>query len=99
MTSGGDARATSTEAGLAAHRTLPPRRRLLDPWFRRAVLIALSVGVCAALMGTCRQHPVTSEAQGAVAGLSVQSPSDLRGGLIFQARFTVTARRALKVPV
>jgi hypothetical protein len=98
MTSGGDAQATTAEAGLAPHRALSPRRRLLDPWFRRAVLIALSALVVAALLGAFGQQPVTSHAQGAAGGLSVQSPSNLRGGLIFQARFTVTARRALRAP-
>jgi hypothetical protein len=98
MVPGQSAHDTSVEAALAPHRSLSPRRRVLDPWFRRCVLALLGALVGAGLMGAFGQQPVTSHARSAAAELSVQSPARLRGGLIFQARFTVTAHRTLRRP-
>jgi hypothetical protein len=98
MAPGAAARGASAETGLAGHRSLSRRRRVLDPWFRRGVLVALAALVGAGLLNVFGQRPVTSRSAGAVAALSVQSPTNLRGGLLFQARFTVAARRALRAP-
>ena len=96
MTTGpGRQDAPSAVAALAPHRRLSPRRRLVDPWFRRCLLVVLALVVAAALADSFGQRPVASRAASGAAELGVQSPQNLRGGLIFQARFTITARRAL----
>jgi hypothetical protein len=77
---------------------LSRRRLVLDPWFRRCLLALLLGLVVAGLLGAFGQQPVTSHARSAAAELSVQAPTSLRGGLIFQARFTVTAHRSLRKP-
>ena len=72
--------------------------RTRDPWGRRAILVLLAGLVAAALLDTFGQHPTTSRVEGAAASLEVQSPTDIRGGLIFQARFTVSAHRRIARP-
>jgi hypothetical protein len=86
----------ASRAGLAPYRDLSGRG--FDPWVRRTFLCVLGLVVLAALLNTFGQHPATTRAAGASAGLEVQSPADLRGGLIFQTRITVRARAALKKP-
>ena len=58
----------------------------------------LGVIVVLALLDTFGQHPSTSRASGGFATLEVQSPSTLRGGLIFQTRITVHARMTIAHP-
>jgi hypothetical protein len=67
-------------------------------WARRAVLALLALVALAALLNRFGQHPSTSTARGASASLQVQSPANLRGGLIFQSRFTIVAHDALRKP-
>jgi hypothetical protein len=83
-------------AGVAPYRDLSGRT--LDPWVRRSLLVLLVVLVVAALLDVFGQHPTTSRASGSAAILEVQSPANLRGGLIFQTRITVRAREALRKP-
>jgi hypothetical protein len=72
--------------------------RAYGPWARRVVLLVLGLVVLAALLNRFGQHPVTSNAAAPAAALEVQSPDNLRGGLIFQARFTITAHQRLAKP-
>jgi len=72
--------------------------RAYEPWIRRGILALMAVVVAAALLDVFGQRPVTSHATGTAANLEVQAPSDVRGGLIFQARFTVGAHRQLAHP-
>jgi hypothetical protein len=65
---------------------------------RRAVLLLLGVIVLLALVDAFGQRPSTSRASASFATLEVQSPSTLRGGLIFQTRLTVHARTAIAHP-
>jgi hypothetical protein len=44
------------------------------------------------------QKPTTSRAASAAASLELQAPTHVRGGLIFQGRFTLVARQDLKTP-
>jgi hypothetical protein len=83
-------------AGLTAYRDLAGRG--FDPWVRRSFLGVLLIIVVAALLDVFGQHPTTSHAAGSAASLEVQSPRNLRGGLIFQTRVTVRARTALHKP-
>lgn len=48
-----------------------------------------------ALFNLFGQRPQTSTGTAAVAGLSVSSPSRVRGGLLYQARFAITAKKRL----
>lgn len=54
--------------------------------------------VLAALLGVFGQESTTTVAAGRRAVLSVDAPSHLRGGLLFQARFEIHAKRRLVHP-
>ena len=49
-----------------------------------------------ALLNVFGQRPTTSTASAPVASLHLYAPEDLRGGLIYMARFTITAHEDLK---
>ena len=83
---------------LQSYRDVAGSGRAYDPWVRRGVLLALGLLVVAAFLGRFGQHPITSTAAAPSATLEVQAPEDLRGGLIFQARFTITAHARLAKP-
>jgi hypothetical protein len=71
------------------------RGRSGEIWIRRA-LAALVVAVpVVALFNIFGQRADTSATSAPAAGLSVHVPSAVRGGLLFEARFTVTARQDL----
>lgn len=55
-----------------------------------AVLLVL------ALFGLFGQSPSTTRAQGTPASLEVNAPGTVRGGLLFQTRFTIHAHAELK---
>ena len=67
-------------------------------WARRAVLSGLAVFVVFGLINTFGQRPATTQAQTPAATLRVTAPTDVRGGLIFQVRVDITARRTLAKP-
>jgi hypothetical protein len=69
-----------------------------EPWGRRVFLALLIALLAAALLNVFGQGPTTSAAAGSAATLSVESPADLRGGLIFQARMTVHALEPIARP-
>jgi len=48
------------------------------------------------LLNAFGQRPATATTEADAATLEVYSPSRVRGGLLFEARFTITARRELK---
>jgi hypothetical protein len=58
-------------------------------------MLVLSV---AALLNVFGQEPNTSSASGPPASLQINAPSDVRGGLIFEARLDVLARREVREP-
>ena len=63
---------------------------------RRALLGLLAVVALLALLGIFGQRPSTTRAGADAATLKVSAPNAVRGGLLFQARFTIEAHRALK---
>jgi hypothetical protein len=63
---------------------------------RRTVVTVLSLVLLAGLLNAFGQRPETSKAGTGKATLKVYAPSRLRGGLYYQARFTITAREDLK---
>jgi hypothetical protein len=65
-------------------------------WIRRALVALLALIPILALFNLFGQHPETSKASTPAASLSVYAPTKLRGGLLFEARFHVTAHQELK---
>jgi hypothetical protein len=72
--------------------------RNLEPWIRLGVLL-LFLGFCAAGMANVfGQKTSATETSGTAADLEVEAPSASRGGLIYQVRFRVHAKRELLEP-
>ncbi len=67
-------------------------------WVRRGILVIPAVLVILGLANTFGQRPTVSEASSGAAGLSVEAPADLRGGLMFQVRIQIFAHRRLVHP-
>ena len=79
---------------LRRHRDLVGRT--WHPWVRRGVLVLLGVILLLALLDVFGQRPTTVITDSPAARLELSSPSSVRGGLMFQARFTIRAHRDLK---
>jgi hypothetical protein len=84
--------------GLSYDRHVSLSGRGAHPLARLSLLVVLGVIVVLALLDTFGQHPSTTRVSGGFATLEVQSPSVLRGGLIFQTRITVHARATIAHP-
>jgi hypothetical protein len=78
---------------LRRDRDLGPRRN--DIWIRRGLFGLVCLVPVLALLNLFGQRPDTSTGAAAAAQLSVSAPSRVRGGLLYQARFTITARKKL----
>jgi len=63
---------------------------------RRVLLTLLALFVVAGLVNVFGQRPHTDRASAAAASLEVYAPAHLRSGLIYAARFHITAHRDLK---
>lgn len=79
-------------------RDLELRGRGRHAIYRRLVLAGLVLIVVAALLNVFGQESTTTVAAGRSASLTVLAPARLRGGLMFQARFEIHARKALSKP-
>src|SRR5689334_12118366 len=79
---------------LERHRNLTGRR--WHVWVRRGLLLLVAVVLVLGLANVFGQRPDTSRAADGRAVLSVYAPSRVRGGLMYTARFHVTARQDLK---
>jgi hypothetical protein len=66
-----------------------------DIWVRRGLFVLLCIVPVLALLNLFGQRPESSSGTAAAAGLSVSSPAHVRGGLLYQAQFRVTAKRKL----
>lgn len=78
---------------LRRDRDLGPRRN--DIWIRRGLFALVCIVPILALANLFGQHPDISTGTAAAARLSVSAPSRVRGGLLYQARFTITAKKSL----
>jgi hypothetical protein len=65
-------------------------------WLRYVVIGALVVFLVAGLLNAFGQRPSTVDVQSPRAKLRLYAPTRVRGGLLFEARFTIYARDELK---
>jgi hypothetical protein len=79
---------------LKTHRDLEGRQK--DLWIRRGLFSLVLVVPLVALFNLFGQRPGTSKANVGAATLSVYAPTRVRGGLLWEARFHITAHRELK---
>jgi len=79
---------------LRRHRDLRGRRN--GVWARRSLLALVAAVPVAALFNVFGQRPHLEHVSGVAARLEVYAPSHVRGGLLVENRFTITARRELK---
>jgi hypothetical protein len=79
---------------LGRHRDLAGRH--WHPWLRRGLLGLVGVVLLLALINVFGQRPSTTSVDSGAARLEISAPRALRGGLLFQSRFTIEARQELK---
>jgi len=72
--------------------------RSVGPWFKQIVRLVFLTWAILVLFGLIGQHPKAQTGTGPAASLQVDSPTRLRGGLYFQVRVTITARRTIQNP-
>jgi hypothetical protein len=81
---------------LRRHRDLEGRRQQIH--VRRAIVVLLAAFLVAGLLNVFGQRPDNTTVQAAGVSLRLHAPSALRGGLLYEASFTIHAQRALKHP-
>jgi hypothetical protein len=79
---------------LRRHRDLAGRRHQV--WWRRGLLALVGVIPLLALFNVFGQRPGTTTVATSAARLQIYAPTRVRGGLLYEARFRITARRDLK---
>ena len=79
---------------LRRHRDLDGRRH--QCWVRRGLLALIAVVPLLGLFNFFGQRPTDTQAAGSAATLSLSAPERLRGGLLFQAHFTIEAHQDLQ---
>jgi len=85
---------TPDQIVLKRHRDLHGRE--LHGWYRRGVVLLIGAFVLLGLLNVFGQQPNRTVGDFGRAKLEVIAPSHLRGGLLYTARFTITARRDVK---
>jgi hypothetical protein len=81
--------------GLVLKRHRDHEGRAHHVWARRALLLLVGLVPVLALFNVFGQRPHVETASAAPAELEVYAASHLRGGLLWEARFTVTAKQEL----
>lgn len=79
---------------LKRHRDLTGKKH--EAWVRRGLLVAVGAIPLLALTNLFGQRPHVETANAAPAALELYAPAHLRGGLLWEARFTVAAKQELK---
>jgi hypothetical protein len=79
---------------LERHRDLEGRRA--EAWVRRGILIAIAVFLAAGVANVFGQRASEAARETPAAELQVRTPTAVRGGLLYQSRFKITAREELK---
>jgi hypothetical protein len=88
--------ATTEPLDLGRARDLQGREN--HPWFRRAGLAILALLLLAALFGKLGQPQVARAAATPAGSLRLVAPKTLRGGLLWRAQITVTAKTRIIAP-
>lgn len=78
--------------------TSATRRVVVSPWVRRGFLALFAAFVLVALLGLIGQSQEHKAVAAPAAELRLSAPAVVRGGLFFQARIEVRARRAIERP-
>jgi hypothetical protein len=79
---------------LGRHRDLEGRQ--WHPWVRRSLLALVGVVLLLALLDVFGQRPSSHSVGSGAARLEISAPGSVRGGLLFQARFTIETEQELK---
>jgi len=79
---------------LKRDRDLDGRRNQI--WIRRVLMALVAAVPLIALFNVFGQRPDTTTLVVPAASLKIYAPSNLRGGLLFEARFHITARQDIK---
>jgi hypothetical protein len=74
------------------------RSVIVGLWARRVVLTLFAVLALLALLDRFGQQPSSAVADSPAATLRLSAPESLRGGLLFQARVEIRARRTVRFP-
>src|SRR5689334_5275903 len=67
-----------------------------DAWVRRGLMALIAAVPVIALFNVFGQRPDTHTLVGPAASMKIYAPSKLRGGLLYEARFHITARQDIK---
>lgn len=79
---------------LKRHRDLEGRAHRI--WYRRSVFTLIPVFLILGLANVFGQRPSGTTVHGPTASFELYAPTSLRGGLLYQARFTIRARADVK---
>jgi hypothetical protein len=82
--------------GLVLKRDRDLEGREYDIWVRRALLLLIAAIPVVALFNVFGQRPDTDTLVSPAASLKIYAPSHLRGGLLYEARFHITAKTDIK---
>ena len=83
---------------LSRERDLQLVGRGKEVWIRRGILTLLTAFVLLGMLDFFGQGSQHSEAAGSKASLTLDAPNRLRGGLVFEGRFDITATDSLQHP-
>ena len=70
--------------------------RAWEIWLRRGLFLLLPIVALLGLLNLFGQRPTATTTSGGGASLKLFAPSRVRGGVIYEARFHITAQRDLK---
>lgn len=79
---------------LKEHRDLAGSRHRI--WYRRALVALLTVFLLLGVFNVFGQRPAGTTVNSPEASLELYAPTKIRGGVFFEARFTITAHRDVK---
>jgi hypothetical protein len=86
---------TSVDEQIAAARRTDEKSGTLRLWLRRAGVTVLTAVPVIALFNLVGQRATTTTRSTPAVIVAVHAPSQVRSGLLFQAKITITARRSL----
>ena len=82
--------------GIVLERDRDLEGRGYEIWIRRGLMCLIAAVPVLALFNVFGQRPDTHLVVGPAASMKIYAPSKLRGGLLYEARFHITARQDIK---